>query len=399
MKKLMLIIFTFVYSVALGQNPEAHLHINILNDSKTLFVIDTSLFKGQYKSNLPQKLYSLNGEFTIVLHAINNNHFSSITRDDYIRYKKNFHKLPDDVNSSFDQFLGFSGSSDIEIINNRGPQKMDVIIQNITSPTYVNITYKKGTYTYDLKKTNVTNDPDITIETQQPKLYYGVQDRSLRELYPWLYYRLNPDSININYRAITFPNTQTTNLLTRSHSIYSKGPCFSPDSSDSVCFKILRMDILYQGRKKGAKISRPWIQDTATAKLLYSFTGKDTLAFDAVFSTVKYNGNYFIIAFPNHDEWEDFTPPLNSKGYFLYTPIAFRVDTVNWALKRMTYNPKLSLAGFSKAKIIIFDGTKYGLQFHAPFVFSDRLNQFVFGSFTSANRRKAHRAAHNSASR
>jgi hypothetical protein len=76
---------------------------------------------------------------------------------------------------------------------------------------------------------------------------------------------------------------------------------------------------------------------------LYSYDPKDSLLLDATYTygTIKYNENLVIVFFPKPDEWLDFDPPRNEDGSYEYTPIVFYIETNDWKLSKLTYNPTL----------------------------------------------------------
>jgi len=144
-------------------------------------------------------------------------------------------------------------------------------------------------------------------------------------------------------------------------------------------YKTIRLDIIHETKPSNqSKEVRNTKQDNKT-KILYSFAGNDTLAFSAAFSVVKYDGEYYVIAFPHADEWWNFTPPQRKDGSFLHTPIAFYLDTGKWELTKMKYNRKLKISYIKSTNAVIYDSYKYSHQFDHHFAFSKKLNEFVFG--------------------
>lgn len=148
--------------------------------------------------------------------------------------------------------------------------------------------------------------------------------------------------------------------------------------------EVLKINVLYKANKniKFEYYRIDSINRRADYKVLYTFDKKDSLALNAQVSSVSYNGDFYIVFFPKLDEWGDFTPPEDDKGYFQYTPLAFRLDTINNTLLKMKYNPLLAIPRSEKNhKVIIYnDGPgHYSFQWDRYFSFSKNRNEFVFG--------------------
>ncbi|MDB5086598.1 MAG: hypothetical protein JWR09_592 [Mucilaginibacter sp.] len=143
-------------------------------------------------------------------------------------------------------------------------------------------------------------------------------------------------------------------------------------------YRPIRLDILHFAIANNSKLhSNNNTNDKF--KILYSFSAKDTSALSAIFSTVKYDGDYYIIAFPHGEEWFGFTPPQKKDGSFLYTPIALLLDTVKWSLTRMKYNDKLKINYSKSVYAEKYYSNRDGHQFDRLFAFSKVRNEFAFG--------------------
>ena len=184
------------------------------------------------------------------------------------------------------------------------------------------------------------------------------------------------DTLKVDYKPIILPSSAFDGLILEYHNQhYSDAKKVYRMNS---YFKTLRLNIVYNEGKINYGPSAKTHKTKAGLKILYRFTEKDTLAFDANFSTVKYYGEWYIIAFPKRSEWTDFTPPKDARGNFLYTPIAFHFDTTNLVLTRLKFNSRLNVPKHKKGQIQIYPTNKYGFQFDMQFAFSKKLHEFVF---------------------
>ena len=181
------------------------------------------------------------------------------------------------------------------------------------------------------------------------------------------------DTLKIDYDYIPLP--RWISLQLKYHNYYYAHPRLGAEG----ILRTKRLDIVYEFKKTGDNKKNETDRASKKPKILYSFTHNDTLAFSAIFSTVKYDNEYYIVAFPHRDEWEDFTPPEGKDGYFLYTPIGFHLDTVKWTLTRLKYNQNLKIAFVKYKHAVIYDKLKYPIPFYRPYAFSKKGNEFVFG--------------------
>lgn len=187
------------------------------------------------------------------------------------------------------------------------------------------------------------------------------------------------DTVRIEYNSPAFPNPR---LLFECYNQYYADSNLI--NNDGRRFKTIKINILYNTNMEEIPEYKRFDFDNKPSyfKTLYNSNEADTLLLDAVFSTVRYYNEYFIIAFPKQREWADFEPPEDSNGYFLYNPIAFHLDTLNFLLTRMNHNHALEIPirRFKKGSrnIIIYADNKYSFQFNRNFAFSKVKREFVF---------------------
>jgi hypothetical protein len=182
------------------------------------------------------------------------------------------------------------------------------------------------------------------------------------------------DTLKVDYNSISFPSDR---LILKYYNQYYSDT--NKVHKTNRYFRTVKLNIAYDKGNPHSKIHIASYKTGAGLKTLYRFTGKDTLAFDAIFSCVKYYGEYYIIIFPKQREWMDFIPPKDARGNFLYTPIVFHFDTVNLVLTKLKFNPRLKVQKrFKEGKVMIYDDYKYSHQFDMGFAFSKKRREFVF---------------------
>ncbi|WP_157960890.1 hypothetical protein [Nubsella zeaxanthinifaciens] len=156
----------------------------------------------------------------------------------------------------------------------------------------------------------------------------------------------------------------------------------SQQFGDSCNYIVRKLRILYtyKGKKLRNNRNRCFtsnvFSDATGLIALYSFDKRNTLGLTSKFSSVKYNGEYYIVGFPEYEDWDGFMPP-EKDGYFLYTPVAFHLDTAEHKLTYLKYNTKMEIP--KKSNVMIYTNTKYNFEWDRDFAFSISKKEFVFG--------------------
>ncbi|OOQ60057.1 hypothetical protein [Mucilaginibacter pedocola] len=183
------------------------------------------------------------------------------------------------------------------------------------------------------------------------------------------------DSIKVSYAAVPFSKPNALILKYRIGNVLQDG------TSDGIAHTAFKLEIIYNTQNLPYRINGTQLVFKGAAKLktVATFSKPDSLFFDAVYSSVKFKGKYYVVIFPGRSTWEDFHPPLDKSGNFVLKPKAFYVDTLNCKLVPLRFSLGLKPPKGSYASEIFID-SKYSYLYDKRFAFSAETNRFFFGN-------------------
>lgn len=191
----------------------------------------------------------------------------------------------------------------------------------------------------------------------------------------------NRDTIKVETYSPPFPNTRL--FLEYINSYYGVNKD-RPELANYGEFKTLKINILYNTQQNvNPNYYRiDSVNKRSYFKTLYTTNKADSLMLDdSRVETVKQNGEYYILFFPRVYWWSDFTPDEKKNGDFLFTPVAFHLDTNKFEVTKLR---PIYKSGYKDTtppfdgSTIFYIGHKQTIELQRDYFFSKKKKYFIY---------------------